>query len=215
MASVSIKRMTISVEIFLKNALFNDSKKFADILAKHGFSPSYGTPDQPVMVRDRFTVRTARTPRVRDRAMNLAAISISSNDLEGFVNHIMSVKEIVKDLQIDLDSETRNCSVLTNAWVGTQNDPAQILNNLKDVSGIASLKGFVCHRTPFEKLECVYESQELDGEWHRVDVDYTENREYLVSMHHHGKSLADMINYLRRSAERISSIVNDIERKYN
>jgi hypothetical protein len=214
---VSINRITFSMEIFLKNPVLNDNAKFADAFVKNGFSLSYGTPEQPVMMKERFTVRTARAPRVMARAINLAAISLAAKDVGKFVEYIMNVKEILaKELRVDFDSEFKNYSTLVNAWVATQNNPFDVLSKLKDVDGIGELKGFTCHRTPFDKLEFVSESSQgmLDyDEWHKLEVDSAGPEEYLLSLHYYGNSLARATENLKKCAEKITSIVNRIEEK--
>jgi hypothetical protein len=205
------------MEVFFKNSVVNNNAKFADAFASNNFSISYGTPEQPVMMRDHFTVRTARAPRARGRAINVAAISISAKDIQKFVAHIMNVKEIIANkLNVDFEKELKNYTLLINAWVETRNNSLVALNKLKDINGIANLQGFTCHRTPFDKLEFMSESSQgmLDyDEWYKIEIDSTENGEYLLSFHCHGNSIERAVEYLKVCNEKTISIVNGIEAK--
>ncbi|MFQ5921087.1 MAG: hypothetical protein ACE5JV_03625, partial [Nitrososphaerales archaeon] len=140
------------MEIFFKNPVMEDNNSmFADAFGRNGFVLSYGTPETPVMAKGKFTIRAARSPRIRGRAINVAALKLDGGEIERFVEHIMNVREILgKELKIDLEREFRSCAMITNAWIRTGNDSASVLGRLKDINGIEELRGFTCHRTPFE-----------------------------------------------------------------
>lgn len=214
---VSINRLTLSMEILFKNAVLEDSARFADAFHRNGFTMSYGTPETPVMTKGQFTIRTARTPKVRGRAINVGALSVTPEEIEKFVAHVISVKAILaKELKIDLEQEFKNCWLLANAWIQTGNNSSSVLNRLRDVNDIEELGGFTCHRTPFDKLEFVSKSSQglLDyDEWHKMEVDSTQSGEYLLSLHYHGNSMPGATEYLRKTASKLISIVTGIEDK--
>ncbi len=215
--TISVNRLTLSMEIFFRNAVLQDNKSFAEAFDRNGFKLSYGTPESPVMAREAFTVRLGKAPKVRGRAINVAALSVAPKDIARFIDHIMSVKTILaKELGLDLEQEFTSCSLIANAWVHTDNNAESVLSRLKDINGIEDLRGFVSHRTPFAKLEFVSESARglLDyDEWQKMEIDSTPEGEYLLSLHHNGSSLEGTTAYLGKMGEKITSVIGAIESK--
>jgi hypothetical protein len=215
--AITVSRLTLSMEIFFKSAVLHDNAAFAEAFDRHGFKLSYGTPESPVMARGAFTVRLGKAPRVRGRAINVAALSVAPADVPKFIDHITSVKDVLAgELGIDLRQEFRSCSLIANAWVRTGNMSDSVLGGLKDIDGIDELKEFTSHRTPFEKLEFVSGSPQglLDyDEWQKMEIDSTPEGEYLMSLHYNGTSLEGAAEYLGKADSRIRSVIGAIESK--
>ncbi len=210
MSSNVSARFTIALELFLKHALIQDKDRFIKAFMSNGFSIM--NEEQGILCKGKFTIRLSRFTRVKGKAINTAAIGIGKDELRAFINHISVVGILLKDtLDVNLSYELDACSLLINSWINDGNDANLVIANVKSLNGIDEFSEYVVHRNPFGKLEFVSKGYDIDAEWSKMEIDATDDGEYLISLHYYTDSIDKVVEYIRDSYDKVVRIVKTVE----
>ncbi len=207
---MSAARFTVTLELFFKHVLLDDKDAFIKAFMGNGFSIL--NEEQGILSKGRFTIRLSRFTRVKGKAINTAAIGISKDELRSFINHITTVKLILADmLNKSIEDDIGACSLLINSWVNDGNDAGKVIASVKSLDGMDEFSGYIVHRNPFGKVEFVSKESDLDSPWSKIEIDSTDESEYLVSLHYYTSSIEEVIKYIECSYDRVMSIVKALE----
>jgi hypothetical protein len=203
-------RFTITLELFFKHALLQDNDRFIKAFMSNGFSVM--NEEQGILYKGRFTIRLSRFTRIKGKAINTAAIGIGKDELRAFINHVSVVRMLLKDaLDINVNDELDACSLLINSWINDGNDANLIIASVKNLNGIDEFLDYIVHRNPFGKLEFVSKGSELDSEWSKMEIDATDDGEYLISLHYYTYSIDKVMEYIGNSYDKVVRVVKALE----
>ncbi len=205
---MSTARFTVTLEIFFKHVLLNDKDAFIKAFMGYGFSLL--NEEQGILSKGKFTIRLSRFTRVKGKAINTAAIGISKDELRSFINHINTVRFILADM-LNKRIEVNACSLLINSWVNDGNDASKVIAGVKSLDGVDEFSGYIVHRNPFGKLEFVSKDSDLNAPWSKMEIDSTDECEYLISLHYYTSSIDEVIKHIECSYDRVMSIVKALE----
>lgn len=208
---MQITKMTITLELFFREAILDDPDAFVRAMMSNGFSLM--SAEQSVVARGNMTARPSRFTRIKGKGMNIAAIAIREDQISSYIAHINLIRMIMRDeMGKSMDDELEACSLLTNSWVRGRARASQVLGSI-DVSKMISLNefsNFIAHRNPFGKIEFV--SLPGDGqEWSKMELDYTDDDEYLLSIHNYTNTLERVFEHLRGLSSYITSCIRAVE----
>ncbi len=207
---MSTARFTVTLELFFKHVLLDDKDAFIKAFMGNGFSIL--NEEQGILSKGRFTIRLSRFTRVKGKAINTAAIGISKDELRSFINHITTVKLILANmLNKSIEDDVEACSLLINSWVNDGNDAGKVIASVKSLDGMDEFSGYIVHRNPFGKLEFVSKESDLDAPWSKIEIDSTDESEYLISLHYYTSSIEEIIKHIECSYDRVMNIVKVLE----
>lgn len=213
---MQITRMTIALELFFKEAILADVDVFVKAMMSNGFSLM--SAEQSVLARGSFTARPSRFTRMKGKGMNIAAIAIKEEQVTNYISHINLIRMIVRDeMHKSIDDELEACSLLTNAWVKGSMQASRVISsiNIRSILELKEFHGYIAHRNPFGKVEFVsvprYDDSEEEHEWSKMELDYTDEDEYLLSVHNYTNSLACVLEYLKGLSTYITSCIGAVE----
>ncbi|MEM0445971.1 MAG: hypothetical protein QXW14_03755 [Candidatus Nitrosocaldus sp.] len=214
---MQIARMTIALELFFKEAILADTDAFVKAMMSNGFSLM--SAEQAIVARGNFTARPSRFTRMKGKGMNIAAIAIREEQVRNYIAHINLIRMVMRDeIGRSIDDELEACSLLTNAWIKGSMQASRVVSSItvKDIMARKEFYGFIAHRNPFGKIELVSiprqdSRREEDGEWSKMELDYTEDDEYLFSLHNYTNSLARVFEHLSGLSSYIASCIRAVE----
>ncbi|MCS6768603.1 MAG: hypothetical protein RMJ59_06925 [Candidatus Nitrosocaldus sp.] len=210
---MQIRRMTMALELFFREPILADADRFVRAMMSNGFSIM--SEEQHIVARGSFTARPSRFTRIRGKGMNIAAIAVTEEQIGDFISHINLIRMIVRDeMDESIDGNLRACSLLTNAWVRGSMQASRVVEGASVKSITKVLDGFIAHRNPFGKIEFVSIPRGDSGEgeeWSRMELDYTDEDEYLISIHNHTYSLARIFEHLQGMSKYIAYVIGAVE----
>ncbi|MFN4336643.1 MAG: hypothetical protein ACK4FV_03545 [Candidatus Nitrosocaldus sp.] len=214
---MQITKMTIALELFFKEAILADTDAFTKAMMSNGFTLM--SAEQGIVARGNFTARPSRFTRMKGKGMNIAAIAIKEEQVKNYISHINLIRMVMRDeMGKSIDDELEACSLLTNAWVTGNMKASRVVSSIiaKDIMMIKEFNGFIAHRNPFGKIELVsIPRQDSRGggedEWIKMELDYTEDDEYILSLHNYTNSLAVVLEYLTKLSSYITSYIKAVE----
>ncbi len=201
-------RLTVTLEIFFKSPL-PSMDEFIRAFMSNGFSLM--NQEQGVLFKGKYTVRPSRFTRVKGKAINTAAIGISLDELHQFTNHIHSLLFILRDLNVGID-DIEYCSLLINSWIAS-GIAGKVITSIKSLDD--EFPDYVYHRNPFGKIELVSKESSLDGRWSKIEIDYTEDDEYLISLHYYTDSIDGTVEFIVNSPNTLTGIVEALESSHS
>ncbi len=201
-------RLTITLELFLKGTL-PSMDEFIRAFMSHGFSLM--NQEQCVLFKGKHTVRPSRFTRIKGKAINTAAIGISLDELHQFVNHLHSLLFILNDLNVR-GNDIEGCALLINSWIAS-GIAGKVVTSIRSLD--YAFPDYVYHRNPFGKIELVSKESSLDGRWSKIEIDYTEDDEYLISLHYYTDSMDSIVEYIINSPNTLAWIVDALESSYS
>lgn len=209
--------MTIALELFFREAILADTESFIRAMMSNGFSLM--SAEQGVVARGNFTTRPSRFTRMKGKGMNIAAIAIREEQVSSFIAHINLVRMVIRDeMHKSIDDELYACSLLTNAWIRGGVQASRVVSSIsaRHIVALKEFDGFIAHRNPFGKIELVSlprqdDKEEEEYEWSKMELDYTDDDEYLLSVHNYTNSLARVLEHLNGLSMYITSCIKAIE----
>ncbi|MEM4309860.1 MAG: hypothetical protein QXS98_03570 [Candidatus Nitrosocaldus sp.] len=215
---VQIRSMTIALELFFKEAILADTDIFIKAMMSNGFSLMNA--EQAVVARGNFTARPSRFTRMKGKGMNIAAIAIREEQINNFIAHINLIRMVMRDeMHKSIDDELNACSLLTNAWIRGSMQASRVVSSIstRRMVALKEFDGFIAHRNPFGKIELVSLPKQDGGEegereeWSKIELDYTDEDEYLFSLHNYTNSLARVLEHLNGLSVYITSRIRAVE----
>lgn len=208
--------MTIALELFFREAILADTDSFIRAMMSNGFSLM--SAEQAVVTRGNFTTRPSRFTRMKGKGMNIAAIAIREEQVSNFIAHINLIRMVIRDeMHKSIDDELYACSLLTNAWIRGGVQASKVVSSIsaRSIAALKEFDGFIVHRNPFGKIELVslprQDDKEEEDEWSKIELDYTDDDEYLLSVHNYTNSLARVLEHLNGLSVYITSCIKAVE----
>ncbi len=213
---MQITKMTIALELFFKEAILADIDAFTKAMMSNGFTLM--SAEQGIVARGNFTARPSRFTRMKGKGMNIAAIAIKEEQVKNYIAHINLIRLAMRDeMGKSIDDELEACSLLTNAWVKGNMSASRVVSSItaKDIMMVKEFQGFIAHRNPFGKIELVSIPRQ-DGrggeyDWSKMELDYTEDDEYLLSLHNYTNNLAVVLEHLTTLSSYITTCISAVE----
>jgi hypothetical protein len=208
--------MTIALELFFREAILADTDSFIRAMMSNGFSLM--SAEQAVVTRGNFTTRPSRFTRMKGKGMNIAAIAIREEQVSNFIAHINLIRMVIRDeMHKSIDDELYACSLLTNAWIRGGVQASKVVSSIsaRSIVALKEFNGFIAHRNPFGKIELVslprQDDKDEEDEWSKIELDYTDEDEYLLSVHNYTNSLARVLEHLNGLSVYITSCIKAVE----